>query len=79
MLKMPVGLQGIPLCEVGCKPTTSAGILNGDKAQRQKDAEKRIREEICITEEGLKDVICVSAMWLVAREEFGGLGKKKKN
>jgi hypothetical protein len=74
MLKIPIGLQGIPLCAVGAKPTGD----NEEKAQRQKDAEKRVREEVCITEEGLKDVICVSAMWLVAREGFGGLGKKKK-
>jgi hypothetical protein len=73
MLKIPVGLQGIPLCAVEVKRTA-----DNEKAQRQKDAEKRVREEVCITEEGLKDVICVSAMWLVAREEFGGLGKKKK-
>jgi len=72
ILKIPVGLQAIPLCEVACKPTT------GDKVQKQKEAQKRVREEVCITEEGLKDVICVSAMWLVAREEFGGLGRKKK-
>ena len=74
ILKIPVGLQGIPLCAVGLRPTGD----NSEKAQRQKDAEKMVREEVCITEEGLKDVICVSAMWLVAREEFGGLGRKKK-
>jgi hypothetical protein len=75
ILKIPVGLQCIPLCAVETKPTPAGNL---EKAQRQKDAEKRIREEVCITEEGLKDVICVSAMWLVAREEFGGLGRKKK-
>lgn len=45
------------------------------------EAVQRIREEVCLTEENLKDVVSVTAMWLVAREEFGGLGaglKKKK-
>ena len=26
----------------------------------------------------LTDVACVTALWLVAREEIGGLGKKKR-
>lgn len=79
ILKIPVGLQSIPLCEVAYKPTLPGAINeSAERAQKQKEAENRVREEVCITEEGLKDVICVSAMWLVAREEFGGLGRKKK-
>lgn len=35
------------------------------------------QEEIVMTEENIKDVVSVTAMWLVSRE-FGGLGKKKK-
>lgn len=79
-LKIPVGLRAISLCEVVPRPAQSQlnGAPSEEKKQRQKEAEKRIKEEVCITEEGLKDIICVSAMWLVAREEFGGLGRKKK-
>jgi hypothetical protein len=75
-LKVPVGLRAIPLCQITTRPT--ATVVTEDKKQRQNEAEKRIREEVCISEEGLKDIICVSAMWLVAREEWGGLGRKKK-
>lgn len=42
------------------------------------DMAERIASEVCMTEENLKDVVCVTAMWLVAREEFGGLGRVKK-
>jgi len=35
-------------------------------------------EEIVLTEENIKDVVGVTAMWLVVREDFGGLHKKKK-
>lgn len=72
-LKVPIGLRAIPLCQVTVRPTATA--LTDEKMQRQKESEKRIREEVCIPEEGLKDIICVSAMWLVAREEWGGLGR----
>jgi hypothetical protein len=43
------------------------------------DAAQRVREEIALTEENIKDVVSVTAMWLVAREEFGGLGAKGKS
>lgn len=84
-LKVPVGLKSISLCEVLPRSTGSATASSSntaaaeDKKQRQKEAEKRVKEEVCITEEGLKDIICVSAMWLVARE-FGSyqIGRKKK-
>ena len=75
-LRVPVGLRAIPLCQVTVRPTALESTE--EKKRRQKEAEKRIREEVCISEEGLKDIICVSAMWLVAREEWGGLGRKKK-
>jgi hypothetical protein len=35
-------------------------------------------DEIVLTEENIKDVVGVTAMWLVVREDFGGLNKKKK-
>ncbi|ORX34341.1 hypothetical protein BD324DRAFT_142015 [Kockovaella imperatae] len=40
--------------------------------------ERRSLEAIGLSEENVKDVVCVTAMWLVAREEFGGLGKKRR-
>ncbi|WOO77813.1 uncharacterized protein LOC62_01G001374 [Vanrija pseudolonga] len=67
VLKIPSGLKAISLAALG--PS-----VNNDIASR-------IREEVALTEENLKDVVNVTAMWLVAREEFGGLGatsKKKK-
>ena len=35
-------------------------------------------DEILLSEENVKDVVGVTAMWLVVREDFGGLVKKKK-
>lgn len=35
-------------------------------------------DEIVLSEENVKDVVGVTAMWLVVREDFGGLAKKKK-
>jgi hypothetical protein len=35
-------------------------------------------EEIMLTEENVKDCVFVTALWLAAREEFGGIGRKKK-
>lgn len=75
-LKIPVGLCSIPLCQLTTRST--ALPTTDEKRQRQKEATSRIMDQVCLTEEGLKDIICVSAMWLVAREEFGGLGRKKK-
>ena len=66
MLKIPMGLDPIALTEV-----------RGESNDQQEMA-NRVREEVALTEENLKDVVCVTAMWLVAREEFGGLGKKRK-
>jgi hypothetical protein len=45
--------------------TSSAGVLGHG-------------EEIILTEENIKDVVGVTAMWLVVREDFGGLNKKRK-
>ncbi|WRT65071.1 uncharacterized protein IL334_002013 [Kwoniella shivajii] len=45
--------------------------------QNKEAAMKRVKDNVALSEENLKDVVCVTAMWLVAREEFNGLGKKK--
>jgi len=66
VLKIPMGLDPVALTDV-----------QGTGARQQEMASK-VREEVSLAEENLKDVVCVTAMWLVAREEFGGLGKKRK-
>lgn len=62
-LKIPTRLDAVALAEV--------------KGSRS-DLAKRVKAEVALTEENLKDVVCVTAMWLVAREEFGGLGRKRR-
>ncbi|KAL1408440.1 hypothetical protein Q8F55_005252 [Vanrija albida] len=64
VLKIPSGLKAISLAALGTS-------VNNDIASR-------IRDEVALTEENLKDVVNVTAMWLVAREEFGGLGATSK-
>jgi hypothetical protein len=67
-LKIPRSLDSVSLTET--KPTNTAA---------QAEMASRVKSEVCLTEENLKDVVCVTAMWLVAREEFGGLGRKKRS
>jgi hypothetical protein len=43
-------------------------------AMRTKEGEM---EQVLLTEENVKDVVGVTALWLVAREDFGGYNKKK--
>jgi hypothetical protein len=62
-LKIPTRLDAVALAEV--------------KGSRS-DIAKRVKAEVALTEENLKDVVCVTAMWLVAREEFGGLGRRRR-
>lgn len=68
-LKIPMSLENVLLTDIKAPATVSGA---------QTDMAKKVRDEICLTEENLKDVVCVTAMWLVAREEFGGLGRKKR-
>ena len=72
-LKIPQKLEIVSLAEV--KATT---VDQSGQGQAQVAMATRVRREVCLTEENLKDVVCVTAMWLVAREEFGGLGRKKR-
>jgi hypothetical protein len=65
VLKIPTKLDPVALTEVKGKQGAS-------------DMAKRVQAEVSLIEENLKDVVCVTAMWLVAREEFGGLGKKRR-
>ncbi len=65
-----VGQLKIPL-DLGCIPTGLVKPLDESSLSAE-------LEEVILTEENLKDVVGVTAMWLVVREEFGGLGKKKK-
>ncbi|KAK8846708.1 hypothetical protein IAR55_005795 [Kwoniella newhampshirensis] len=66
ILKIPMTLDSVSLTD----------IAEGNVAGKEHVAQK-IKEGVALTEENLKDVVCVTAMWLVAREEFGGLGRKK--
>lgn len=66
ILKIPMVLDSIALTNVRGREGKHAEMAS------------RVREGVALTEENLKDVVCVTAMWLVAREEFGGLGRKRK-
>jgi hypothetical protein len=67
-LKMPLELPtlatGLRMHPAG--PAGSADVGGG------------LGDEIMLTEENVKDCLFVTALWLVAREEFSGLGRKKK-
>ncbi|WVQ97758.1 hypothetical protein IAU59_004872 [Kwoniella sp. CBS 9459] len=78
ILKIPMGLDSVSLTDVKEKDSTitSKTRASSNNASRELAA-KRVKEGIALSEENLKDVVCVTAMWLVAREEFGGLGRKK--
>lgn len=61
------------------RPSISSPPLTGPSQQPPSlHAEPSFKqEEIVMTEENIKDVVSVTAMWLVSRE-FGAVGKKKK-
>lgn len=58
----------------------STGIFRAAQApqQHQLSGGTIKGDEILLSEENVKDVVGVTAMWLVVREDFGGLVKKKK-
>lgn len=66
VLKIPSGIKSLTLADIG----SAAG---------KPDLAARVKEEVCLTEENIKDVVNVTAMWLVAREEFSGFGRKRKH
>lgn len=76
VLKIPQGLRSVSLANVGTLASASA---QRGHSQHGEELAQRVGEEVCLTEENLKDVVSVTAMWLVAREEFGGLGRQKKS
>lgn len=57
---------------------SSPSMTASGQVQQQLTDHVLKQEEIIITEENIKDVVSVTAMWLVSRE-FGALGKKKKS
>ena len=67
ILKIPVDLRSIALYE---DPNEARGVSTLSNGPRR---------DVTFSEEQLKDVVCVTALWLVAREEFGGLGKKRRS
>ncbi|WWD22017.1 hypothetical protein CI109_106505 [Kwoniella shandongensis] len=69
ILKIPMALDSVSLTEIAA----------GNNVEGKEHLARKVKEAIALTEENLKDVVCVTAMWLVAREEFGGLGRKKSS
>jgi len=65
-LKMPLQL-----------PTLGTGLRMQPAAPAGEDV-GGVGDEIMLTEENVKDCLFVTALWLVAREEISGLGRKKK-
>lgn len=72
VLKIPMSLDPVSLTDIKGPPLNA---VNGEQGQRTAMAMKRIKENVALTEENLKDMLCVTALWLVAREEYGGLGR----
>lgn len=71
VLRIPNQLKGVSLTDLPSNPPPQGRTAQSDLAAR-------VRDEVCLTEENLKDVVSVTAMWLVAREEFSGFGRKDK-
>ncbi|OXG27797.1 hypothetical protein C367_02474 [Cryptococcus neoformans Ze90-1] len=71
VLKIPMSLDPVSLTDIK-GPVLNA---NGEQGHQTAMAMKKIKENVALTEENLKDMICVTALWLVAREEYGGLGR----
>ncbi|CAK9780684.1 hypothetical protein CC85DRAFT_166525 [Cutaneotrichosporon oleaginosum] len=69
VLRIPSVLKGLSLTDIPAPVGKSAAHT---------DIAARVRDEVCLSEENLKDVVSVTAMWLVAREEFSGFGRKEK-
>ena len=67
VLKIPLRLNPVSLQQV-----------KGSGKDGQDEIMSRVKAEVCLTEENLKDVVCTTALWLVAREEFAGLGRKRR-
>jgi hypothetical protein len=85
-LKIPMKLESVSLADlkVGSKApgrtshAAGAASAAADKEKAREEIRSRVQQEVCISEESLKDVVCVTALWLVAREAWGGLGKRRK-
>ena len=75
-LKMPAKVEGVCLRDISVR--TKDGSAGEGIDKRRREMMERVKGEVALSEENLKDVVCVTALWLVAREEFGGLGRKKK-
>ncbi|KAL7424088.1 hypothetical protein Q5752_001673 [Cryptotrichosporon argae] len=93
VLSIPQAIHSVALARARARPGHGAGTTSpragagagtatasarGKEAERVERVASRVHEEVALTEENLKDVVCVTAMWLVAREEFGGLGKRRR-
>ncbi|ODN96449.1 hypothetical protein L198_04163 [Cryptococcus wingfieldii CBS 7118] len=75
VLKIPVSLDAVSLTDVKRQPASSGdGAADGELGT----AVKKVKESVALTEENLKDMVCVTGLWLVAREDFGGLARTGK-
>ncbi|ODN75333.1 hypothetical protein L202_06509 [Cryptococcus amylolentus CBS 6039] len=75
VLKIPVSLDAVSLTDVKRQPASSGdGAADGELGT----AVKKVKESVALTEENLKDMVCVTGLWLVAREDFGGLARAGK-
>ncbi|TYJ54399.1 hypothetical protein B9479_004909 [Cryptococcus floricola] len=75
VLKIPVSLDAVSLTDVKRQPPSSGdGAADGELGT----AVKKVKESVALTEENLKDMVCVTGLWLVAREDFGGLARTGK-
>jgi hypothetical protein len=68
----------VPIATKSARNSVSSPPSTGSGQYQQAPMDSVLKqEEIVMTEENIKDVVSVTAMWLVSRE-FGALGKKKK-
>ncbi|GHJ84244.1 hypothetical protein NliqN6_0646 [Naganishia liquefaciens] len=69
----------LPSASKSARNSLSSPAVTGSGQIQQQSMDYSLKqEEIILTEENIKDVVSVTAMWLVSRE-FGALGKKKKS
>ena len=77
-LKIPMKLESVSLADLQVGSKAANKVAAGDKEKAREEIRSKVLKEVCISEESLKDVVCVTALWLVAREGWGGLGKRRK-
>lgn len=67
----------LPISTGLVKPSSS--IITPDNHDASTQEGQQATEEIRLTQTDIREVVCVTALWLVAREDFAGITKKKKS